>query len=266
MKFLNTLLHSYSFRNSDYKVRDAQSRETPWKCPATISHYVCMHSQTMRSTCFPKPELHFQKIPSFPSADFGLELDTVIEMGIKNLYLMSDEYRSSKWSDFNLLSLFPKIFVYLQEPAFDRLFFSKIVTRDASAEAGSAEQCIPNIRKSWQVLFEKGKTKHGRESIRKAGQVCKAADLDNEDDVLSYAQWLQAAFDFLAMVTLSWNIKSHPKSLSRARSLLTIDHRNILMFYLLQAYIDFFGLDHGFSQKKNWASGKARHRLARSIL
>lgn len=86
-----------------------------------------------------------------------------------------------------------------QEPAFDRLFFSKIVTRDASPEAGSSEHCIANIRKAWKVLFKNGESKHGRQTIREATRLCKDTQLD-KDDILSFAQWLQASFDYLAMV------------------------------------------------------------------
>lgn len=89
----------------------------------------------------------------------------------------------------------------MQEPSFDRLFFSKIVTRDASPEAGAAEHCVPNIREAWKVLFRKGDSKHGREFIREQARVCKKANLDSAEDVLAFAQWLQSAFDFLAMVS-----------------------------------------------------------------
>ena len=228
---------------------------------------VCAHSQALISLNNPtyRPS---SPDPQTISAILGLELDTVMKIVTIDSSFRWDDLGILHFQSLPYLQLL-KMSIYLCE------YRSQLLTGYSLARLSPGMRVLrlvplnnasPNIRKSWQVLFEKGKTKHGRESIRKAGQVCKAADLDNEDDVLSYAQWLQAAFDFLAMVTLSWNIKSHAKSLSRARSLLTIDHRNILMFYLLQAYIDFFGLDHGFSQKKVWASGISRHRLALSIL
>ncbi len=89
----------------------------------------------------------------------------------------------------------------LQVPAYDPLYFSKIVTRDASPEAGAAEQCVPNIRRAWKVLFDWGKKKDRLEDIRSSMQLCPQASLKGEDDVEDLAMWLQGSFDFLAMVS-----------------------------------------------------------------
>ena len=88
----------------------------------------------------------------------------------------------------------------LQDPAFDPLYFSKIVTRDASPEAGAAEQCVPNVRQAWKTLFSWGRHTDGREDIRSAMHICSQADLKTSEDVLALAQWLQSAFDYIAMV------------------------------------------------------------------
>ena len=86
-------------------------------------------------------------------------------------------------------------------PAYDPLYFSKIVTRDASPEAGAAEQCIPNIRRAWKVLFKWGKEQDRLEDIRSSMQLCPQAPLKDEDDVKDLAEWLQGSFDFLAMAS-----------------------------------------------------------------
>ena len=73
------------------------------------------------------------------------------------------------------------------------------MTRDASPEAGSSEQCIPNIRRAWKVLFEWGRKKDRLDDIRSSIQLCPQASLESKDDVNELAEWLQGSFDFLAM-------------------------------------------------------------------
>ena len=85
-------------------------------------------------------------------------------------------------------------------PAFDPLYFSKIVTRDATPEAGAAELCVPNIRKAWKVLFDWGSRQDALKDIRSSMQLCPQAELRGKADVQDLANWLQGSFDFLAMV------------------------------------------------------------------
>lgn len=45
-----------------------------------------------------------------------------------------------------------------ERPAYDDGSFAAIVTRDASAEGGSAPACAANVREAWRVLMHMGKT------------------------------------------------------------------------------------------------------------
>ena len=94
------------------------------------------------------------------------------------------------------------LFLSWQVPAYDPLYFSKIVTRDATPEAGAAEQCVPNIRQAWKVLFKWGRDKDRLEDIKSSMQLCPQAELKGKADVEELAMWLQGSFDFLAMVSI----------------------------------------------------------------
>lgn len=96
--------------------------------------------------------------------------------------------------------LYSRKAVAMQVPAYDPLFFGKIVTRDASPEAGAAEQCVPNIRQAWRVLFDWGSRKDRLEDLKSSMRLCPEARLKGRSDVDALAYWLQSAFDFLAMV------------------------------------------------------------------
>ena len=88
----------------------------------------------------------------------------------------------------------------MQDPAYDANSFAKIVTRDASPEAGSAAACVPNMRKGWQVLLNAGDSESGRKLISDAMNLCPHSTVDSKNDAILLAQWLQSAWDYLAMV------------------------------------------------------------------
>lgn len=88
---------------------------------------------------------------------------------------------------------------YDLDPPYDDRSFAQIVSRDASAEGGSAAACPDNMRRGWSTLFEMGKHRHGRRLIGKAMGLCPHAHLDSEADVMRLAQWLQEAWDYMAM-------------------------------------------------------------------
>ena len=87
-----------------------------------------------------------------------------------------------------------------QDPPYDANSFAKIVTRDASPEAGSAAACVPNMRKGWQVLLNAGGSESGRKLISDAMHLCPHSTITSNDDAILLAQWLQSAWDYLAMV------------------------------------------------------------------
>jgi len=57
------------------------------------------------------------------------------------------------------------------------------------------------MRKAWKALFAKGGHSDGRQDIRSLMGLCPQAELRGMEDVTEFAQWLQGAFDFLAMVS-----------------------------------------------------------------
>lgn len=86
-----------------------------------------------------------------------------------------------------------------EDPPVDSGAFAKIVTRDATPAGGSAKACAGNLRNAWKQLTEWGSYDEGRGHIKEAMQLCPAANLSNDDDVDTLAQWAQNAFDYLAM-------------------------------------------------------------------
>ena len=87
-----------------------------------------------------------------------------------------------------------------QDPPYDNKSFAKIVTRAATAEAGSSAACVPNARKGWQLLLDAGGSEQGRQLISDAMHLCPHCPVRNKDDAIALAEWLQAAWDNLAMV------------------------------------------------------------------
>eukprot|EP00644_Phytophthora_capsici_P000989 jgi/Phyca11/509252/fgenesh2_kg.PHYCAscaffold_43_\ len=81
----------------------------------------------------------------------------------------------------------------------DKGSFERIVTYDASEEAGSAPNCVPNIRRVWPIMRKLGKTKQGRKELKKALSLCETAKVKTEEDVDGVMDWAKSAFDYMAM-------------------------------------------------------------------
>ena len=88
----------------------------------------------------------------------------------------------------------------MQDPPYDANSFAKTVTADASPEAGSAAACVPNMRKGWQVLLNAADSESGRQLVSDAMRLCPHSTVDSKNDGILLAQWLQNAWDYLAMV------------------------------------------------------------------
>lgn len=56
------------------------------------------------------------------------------------------------------------------------------------------------MRNGWQTLFKLGSNEEGREEVSDAMRLCPDARLKTNEDVQELAQWLQSAWDYLAMV------------------------------------------------------------------
>ncbi|CAK4620407.1 unnamed protein product [Aphanomyces euteiches] len=73
----------------------------------------------------------------------------------------------------------------------------KAVTFDASTEAGADAQCIPNVRATWPLMFEKSSTPQGLSELSSIFKTCRP--LKNLQDVESLALTLMMAWDTMAM-------------------------------------------------------------------
>ncbi|KAF0708871.1 hypothetical protein As57867_006166, partial [Aphanomyces stellatus] len=73
----------------------------------------------------------------------------------------------------------------------------QVVTHDASPEAGSSPNCIPNVRKAWSVLFAKANSTQGLTELSSLFQTC--TPLTSRADVESLALSLMMAWDTMAM-------------------------------------------------------------------
>uniref|UniRef100_M4BAY0 Lysosomal Pro-X carboxypeptidase n=1 Tax=Hyaloperonospora arabidopsidis (strain Emoy2) TaxID=559515 RepID=M4BAY0_HYAAE len=82
-------------------------------------------------------------------------------------------------------------------PNFDGQKYWQVVTRDASPDAGSAKNCVPNVQKSWPQLFELAKTEKGRATLTSLFSLCQP--LSREEQGIDLAMSVLFAFDTLAM-------------------------------------------------------------------
>ncbi|RLN69835.1 hypothetical protein BBJ29_001463 [Phytophthora kernoviae] len=93
----------------------------------------------------------------------------------------------------------PILSYFGDEVAHDLGGYSQVTTFDASPEAGSAENCVPNIRRVWPTMIELGKTHNGRRKLKEALALCEDTPLNTEADVEAIMSWAKDAFDSMAM-------------------------------------------------------------------
>lgn len=77
--------------------------------------------------------------------------------------------------------------------------FWQVVTRDATAEAGSAAGCSANVRRTWPTLFETGATQQGRDKLAIAFRLCGDNPLKTAADVNRLALMQLNAWDTMSM-------------------------------------------------------------------
>ncbi|RLN54658.1 hypothetical protein BBJ28_00008544 [Nothophytophthora sp. Chile5] len=82
-------------------------------------------------------------------------------------------------------------------PEFKGESYWQVVTRDATPAAGSAKNCVPNVKKSWPQLFALAKTESGRAALSSLFRLCEP--LSNEKQGEDLAMSVLFAFDNLAM-------------------------------------------------------------------
>lgn len=77
--------------------------------------------------------------------------------------------------------------------------FARVTTFDASADAGSAPNCINNVRRVWPAMTKLGLTQEGRDQLAEAFALCKDTKLETESDVAALVDWAKSAYDYAAM-------------------------------------------------------------------
>jgi lysosomal Pro-X carboxypeptidase len=83
------------------------------------------------------------------------------------------------------------------EPSFNSETYWRVVTRDASAAAGSAPACSSNVGQAWAALFAFAKTADGLAKLSQVFQLC--TPLQNSQDVELLAMLHLNAWDTMAM-------------------------------------------------------------------
>ena len=84
-------------------------------------------------------------------------------------------------------------------PPYDAGSFAKVVTYDATREAGAADYCSLNVRNSWQAVRNESGTAEGRNRVREAFRLCDGVPLESDDNVTALLYWAQTSFDYMAM-------------------------------------------------------------------
>ncbi len=84
-------------------------------------------------------------------------------------------------------------------PPYDAGSFAKVVTYDATQEAGASVYCATNVRKSWDVAMNISATSEGRKQVAEAFQLCDGVPLDSSSMVTELLDWAQTAFDYMSM-------------------------------------------------------------------
>lgn len=74
-------------------------------------------------------------------------------------------------------------------PGFNPSAFWDVVTRDASPAAGSAPDCVANVRQAFAQLFAAGSSPEGRSQLQQTFRLCEP--LQNEQNVTTLAYWAQ---------------------------------------------------------------------------
>ncbi|ETI36211.1 hypothetical protein F443_17579 [Phytophthora nicotianae P1569] len=85
------------------------------------------------------------------------------------------------------------------EVPLDKGSFERIVTFDASEEAGSAPNCASNIRRTWPAMKKLGETEKGRKQLKRALSLCDSVKVESQKDVDKVMDWAKSAFDYMAM-------------------------------------------------------------------
>ncbi|ETO64960.1 hypothetical protein F444_17621 [Phytophthora nicotianae P1976] len=77
--------------------------------------------------------------------------------------------------------------------------YAQVATFTASPAAGSAENCVSNIRRAWPAMKALGKTTDGRRKLKQALSLCADTPLDTEEDIDVLMEWARDSFYSMAM-------------------------------------------------------------------
>jgi len=75
--------------------------------------------------------------------------------------------------------------------------YARVMSFDASSEAGAAPNCQSNIRSVWSILQEYGSTPEGRETVSTSLQLCDP--LESVDEIDDLKEWIKDAYSSMSM-------------------------------------------------------------------
>jgi len=93
----------------------------------------------------------------------------------------------------------PILSYFGDEVAHDLGGYSQVTTFDASPAAGSAENCVPNVRRAWPAMRALGKSEEGRQKLKATLALCEDTPLSSAADVEALMEWARDSFDSMAM-------------------------------------------------------------------
>lgn len=79
----------------------------------------------------------------------------------------------------------------------DPNYFDQIKTYDASPAAGSSKECVPNIRKTWNTIFQVAQFR-GFDTLKHAFKFCPGVQLKSSNDLWRVIYWIDHALSLLS--------------------------------------------------------------------
>jgi len=80
-------------------------------------------------------------------------------------------------------------------------YFGQIKTYAASEEAGCAANCVPNIKRTWDTIFQvavSGKHGYGVSRLKKALRLCPNVAIEDANDIWSVIHWVEHTISIMA--------------------------------------------------------------------
>ncbi|KAG1707322.1 hypothetical protein DVH05_026514 [Phytophthora capsici] len=167
----------------------------------------------------------------------------------------------------------PILSYFGDEVAHDLGGYSQVTTFDASPAAGSAENCVPIVRRVWPTMKKVWKSDDGRRKLKQALSLCEDTSLESEEDVDELMEWAKGAFDSMAMGNYPYPssyimngisvLPAYPVRVACSHIQETFDDTVEGEFELLQAFSKTIGVYYNSTKDKECFQLTARHLKTR---